>query len=409
MQSLDDDPSSRPDLLYVRHQTEDDEDNQQGSTRHETTFQGDLPSIVSTINENVSKLLSDITKVVDKKVTSVGIWVVALNLVKVTENKNLKQYIPRVINGSFYLDPFEALFLLECRSLAITYHEIPLSIEDAYRLLLPDKRHFKLYRVFSILSKSGYCLKRCPARLSACSPKSEELVQMEAKHLIDEEGPGSSNEDQINKKQKLDHHESKTLNYKAVTSIRTLSFRHLRKFSRLDEKLRSCFKPDEESPKSILYCVRDSVVPVEVNKRLQHLYTEDLRPLVDFSAIHSSEQLYERMQSAGPKCNQDINLLEELPDELNLSVDFEVFPPRTNQTSVCDLLFTVVIVSENDPLPSIAAIKTLRAQCTAPIFFALISDSLEFNFYGLETFAIDNEYPKLWEKYYAAGGSISTQ
>lgn len=58
-----------------------------------------------------------------------------------------------------YLLPYQALFLLESRQILIYYNELPLSIAEAYKLLLRDASEFQNYVVFSNLNRNGYfCL-----------------------------------------------------------------------------------------------------------------------------------------------------------------------------------------------------------------------------------------------------------
>lgn len=399
--------SSNVDFLYVRNPSSDTP--QHDNTSNEESSKSNLESIISTLDESVEKLKKSISIVIEKK-ASHGIWDPTLKQVKVIENKGLKQYLPHSINGQFYLHPFEALFALECRVLAIHYHDVPLSIEDGYGILLKDKNEAKLYRVFSTLSKSGYYVKRKDSADTEIIETTKNEPMNSKKHLIED---GSHDTTKRLKPDNDSSNSKKTenVNYKVVTSIRPLSANHLVNFSNIDQKMKSYFHLNNDAPKSILYCVRDSAVPVEMNRRLKHLYEKELRPLIDMSVIQTSKQFFAQLQLAGPKSS---TLCPQQSDEHNdqeLSIDFEVFPPKTSfKSSKRNLpLFRVVtIINENDPLPPVCVMRRLQnRQSTAtkfcPLLFALISDSLEFNFYALESLSIGNEYPTLWEKYYAAG------
>lgn len=62
--------------------------------------------------------------------------------------------------GYHYLEPYQALYHMECRQLMIFFNELPMSLAEAYKLLLQSKFDFQNYLVFSHLNRNGYfCLK----------------------------------------------------------------------------------------------------------------------------------------------------------------------------------------------------------------------------------------------------------
>uniref|UniRef100_K9ILX0 Putative trna-splicing endonuclease subunit sen54 n=1 Tax=Desmodus rotundus TaxID=9430 RepID=K9ILX0_DESRO len=63
--------------------------------------------------------------------------------------------------GRQRLHPEEALYLLECGSIQLFYQDLPLSIQEAYQLLLSeDTVTFLQYQVFSHLKRLGYVVRR---------------------------------------------------------------------------------------------------------------------------------------------------------------------------------------------------------------------------------------------------------
>nr|XP_004655737.2 tRNA-splicing endonuclease subunit Sen54 [Jaculus jaculus] len=65
--------------------------------------------------------------------------------------------------GKQRLHPEEALYLLECGSIQLFYQDLPLSIQEAYQLLLSeteDALTFLQYQVFSHLKRLGYVVRR---------------------------------------------------------------------------------------------------------------------------------------------------------------------------------------------------------------------------------------------------------
>ncbi|CAO2646085.1 tRNA-splicing endonuclease subunit Sen54 [Lemmus lemmus] len=67
--------------------------------------------------------------------------------------------------GRQRLHPEEALYLLECGSIQLFYQDLPLSIQEAYQLLLTeDTLNFLQYQVFSHLKRLGYVVRRFQPR-----------------------------------------------------------------------------------------------------------------------------------------------------------------------------------------------------------------------------------------------------
>ncbi|XP_019499758.1 PREDICTED: tRNA-splicing endonuclease subunit Sen54 isoform X2 [Hipposideros armiger] len=63
--------------------------------------------------------------------------------------------------GQQRLHPEEALYLLECGSIQLFHQDLPLSIQEAYQLLLTeDTVTFLQYQVFSHLKRLGYVIRR---------------------------------------------------------------------------------------------------------------------------------------------------------------------------------------------------------------------------------------------------------
>ncbi|XP_036012952.1 tRNA-splicing endonuclease subunit Sen54 isoform X3 [Mus musculus] len=74
--------------------------------------------------------------------------------------------------GRQRLHPEEALYLLECGSIQLFYQDLPLSIQEAYQLLLTeDTLSFLQYQVFSHLKRLGYVVRRFQLRSVNKKPK----------------------------------------------------------------------------------------------------------------------------------------------------------------------------------------------------------------------------------------------
>lgn len=67
--------------------------------------------------------------------------------------------------GRQRLHPEEALYLLECGSIQLFHQDLPLSIQEAYQVLLSeDTVTFLQYQVFSHLKRLGYVVRRFQPR-----------------------------------------------------------------------------------------------------------------------------------------------------------------------------------------------------------------------------------------------------
>nr|XP_019601150.1 PREDICTED: tRNA-splicing endonuclease subunit Sen54 isoform X2 [Rhinolophus sinicus] len=108
--------------------------------------------------------------------------------------------------GRQRLHPEEALYLLECGSIQLFHQDLPLSIQEAYQLLLTeDTVTFLQYQVFSHLKRLGYVVRRFQPS-SVLSPYERQLnLDSRAQCLEDRNGKRkrrSSSSRSINKKPK---------------------------------------------------------------------------------------------------------------------------------------------------------------------------------------------------------------
>ncbi|XP_058417593.1 tRNA-splicing endonuclease subunit Sen54 isoform X1 [Diceros bicornis minor] len=107
--------------------------------------------------------------------------------------------------GRQRLHPEEALYLLECGSIQLFHQDLPLSIQEAYQLLLTeDTVTFLQYQVFSHLKRLGYVVRRFQPS-SVLSPYERQLnLDGSAQHLADWHGKRkrSASSRSINKKPK---------------------------------------------------------------------------------------------------------------------------------------------------------------------------------------------------------------
>ncbi|XP_027986398.2 tRNA-splicing endonuclease subunit Sen54 isoform X4 [Eptesicus fuscus] len=107
--------------------------------------------------------------------------------------------------GRQRLHPEEALYLLECGSIQLFHEDLPLSIQEAYQLLLTEGTvTFLQYQVFSHLKRLGYVVRRFQPS-SILSPYERQL-NLDSRAQCLEDGIGkrkrSSSSRSVNKKPK---------------------------------------------------------------------------------------------------------------------------------------------------------------------------------------------------------------
>lgn len=259
--------------------------------------------------------------------------------------------------------------------MAITYRQVMLSIEDAYQLMLEDERQLKLYRIFAVLSRNGYYV----VYQTDLKAQLRETTDQILKRPLDDEHTLSN---------KKCHVQSNNDTYKVATSMRPLSLDHLRRLNRVERKLISELPTSKsELPRSLLYCVKNSTIPVPTHSKLKPLFDGETKPLLSLGSIPTLDCLFTIMKEAGPKSIADCG-----EDNVYSKIDFEVFTSRQMFVQ-CKPMFAVVVVNEDDPFPS----RSLKSD--VPIYYALVSSSLEYNFFNLQHLMIDDEYPTLWRQH----------
>lgn len=94
--------------------------------------------------------------------TNKGCWLHDRRHVRIDTVKGIKrEFIKFSRDFKYnYLDPYEALYCLEASQLLVFNNGFPLSLAEAYQLLLDGRNDFVNYRVFQHFNRSGFvCLK----------------------------------------------------------------------------------------------------------------------------------------------------------------------------------------------------------------------------------------------------------
>ncbi|KAH9506362.1 tRNA splicing endonuclease 54 [Dermatophagoides farinae] len=394
------------DFFYVRvpnddkSDVSDNDDEQLNQELDDEEKEIDFNALLEQLNGKYSKIRNDLSVLVDKKNVTKGDWNSEKRVVQINGKDYLKQYTP----NARCLTPFEALFLFECRSLAIYYQNILLSIEDAYELLLQDNRDVKLYKIFSTLSRIGFFVVQqivSKPENSEIENKKEPKSQGIKRSMIDDD-------QEIESKKIITSNNGNSStsndNFAIITSIQPLQMENISKLNKMDKELIQHFKSKDDlddesssssSTSSYLYCVKKAARPAQLSQLIRPLYSEKHKPLIPLGSIFDTDSLFRSIQQYAPICfdNHDSKSM--------LNIDFNIYQSQANKKQNHKPLFSVIVVDEDQPPPSIEEIGNFRALNirNGPILFALLAQ-FTFNFYSFETFIAQNKYPRLWEQFY---------
>lgn len=114
--------------------------------------------------------------------SSKGFWINDKRHVKVESTKGLPVHLVRYSRDLKYeyLNAFEALYCLECNQLLIIYNDLPLSLAEAYNILLTEESS-RNYRVFQHLNRSGYiCLEPAIVDLTIEAVSSDQKLMQQS-------------------------------------------------------------------------------------------------------------------------------------------------------------------------------------------------------------------------------------
>ncbi|OTF77316.1 hypothetical protein BLA29_013066, partial [Euroglyphus maynei] len=152
-----------------------------------------------------------------------------------------------------------------------------------------------------------------------------------------------------------------------------------------------------------LYCVKKASRPANLSQLVRPLYSEKHKPLIPLGSIFDTENLFQSIQQHGPICFDNVG--SNYSGSM-LNIDFAIYHSQTNKKQQHKPLFSVIVVDEDQPTPSIEELGHFLQLNTAqngPILFAVLAQ-FTFNFYNFETLFANNKYPRLWEQFYHHNG-----
>lgn len=343
-----------------------------------------LSQLTTLINDEIDAKEKAISSQRIKLKTSRGVWKPNERVVRLMINKNINPMIGSTVNSIKYLNPLEALFLVESQCLEVLREDIPLSVEECFDLFLSDEKQFNVYQVYSYLSRSGHIVKyhQNSAKTGRKRKLSETENQFEANYY---------------------ELSSFVANYKSVVNIRQLSLNH-QVFSQLINKTfgHSVDKPIADSiHNSVMYEIEDKDIPLELNPMLT-LFKGNVKPLCDLGSVLSSSQLYDLMQISGPKQKKRVN---PRPTQNNSILDvFNVSTKRVDKTPK----FNVIVTNTEDEVPNGDNIIALEEECNSQQLCFAVIDSNDFVLCSVSRLHLNPEYPLLWEQYLKSYLNIET-
>ncbi|RHZ55433.1 hypothetical protein Glove_415g9 [Diversispora epigaea] len=139
-------------------------DNQEIESDQQEFFEESLLTLKDALSEERSTSSRKICK---------GIWYKSpINKIKIiTARGNHLHNMGHSINGQIWLYPEEALFLLERGMLTIEFKDVPVSIQQAYMLMMTGDEFITLekYQVYTYLKRIGFTVMRPPSQSQSLS------------------------------------------------------------------------------------------------------------------------------------------------------------------------------------------------------------------------------------------------
>ncbi|XP_054160339.1 uncharacterized protein LOC128958500 [Oppia nitens] len=320
-----------------------------------------------------------------------GVWRSDKKLIEVIQSKGINTFIGLTIDSVKYLEPFEALFLMESQSLEVLFEDIPLSIEESYKMFLQNESQFDLYRIYSYLSRSGYFVKRRQLQ-DNCSQEKSNITTLK-RQLSD-----ADIDDYKRLNVDLNSYElsSEIINNKVLTNIRQINNHLLPKhlLSQISSK-KQLSNETNKAQKSLIYDIKYSESSVELNSSLV-LYNKDIKPLCDLGSIMSSTDLFALMQSFGPKTKTIYNTSK---DRMKYDYILDVYK-QSNKRIEKEPYIHVIVTRADQKVAQMDDIICLKQMCSSnELLFAVISSN-DMTFYSVSQMHLNDEWPQLWQKYF---------
>ncbi|KAI1283037.1 tRNA-splicing endonuclease subunit Sen54 [Halotydeus destructor] len=318
-----------------------------------------------------------------------AVWLADRKLAKVIKRRGKHHYFGLSQDGVHYLYPEEVMFLLEAGDYEIMCDQLPLSMQQAYHILFDEQVDIDHYRVFSLLIRSGYHVKKIRRELNSDHQHEDAEVNVKSMKSID------STESEMETDVSVQHR---------VIPLTMDMIRHRENVSApLAEYMSSATNWKEykemENQTSQLFSglvldTEDMNYPrLELLGPTRHLYSNEMKPVINPTLPTTAQELYSALQDRGPKSSS----VRSTSSKLNIT--FEVYFTHSKKPTYLkpDLFVVVEDRVENVEPLDLVHLNQLAMESSAGLVFAVV-DSGNVCFYQLTPFAIWSELPELWKQ-----------
>lgn len=356
-----------------------------------------------------------VEKVKPERDLGLGVWAPNERLVMVSKVRGKHQYFgfKDSTNRQFYY-PEEALFLLEAGDLIVTHNDMPLSIQEAYTVMMSSRNELDNYAVFARLLRQGYHVRRHGDNLVVPNEESKTRTDVQSGKSSLKRGISDDADEATASKR----HRSDSLVECGLTSQSTENtVKHRIEPLTLDmvrhrdyvaipivehQKANAAnwkdFKDLETGSSSEL---KASVLDMNGLKgdnleRLvptAHLFSGQTIPVINPTSVHSAADLYRQLKSKGPK-NGHL-----LPCNSKHSITYKLYltsngTPNYGKPDA----FVVVVNSDHDgpiDLSDVILLNSLVKSSGGFLLFAVIEEAT-VSFFKLTPFELWEEIPERW-------------
>ena len=345
-------------------------------------------------------------------------WNDEFRLGRELKKRGKHHYFGRTRDGQHHLYPEECLFLLEAGDYQVKHQNLPLSLQEAYSVLLTNSDDFERYRVFSTLLRQGYHVKKFiklqqePEEAMDttddevaldCVQSARKRRNCDQMEVCDEKRTRTMASDDVTPLERVDfNHRLEPLTMKIVRNREDMCI-PLNEF--ITDEVHSwqeynelmCQKSQKYS--GLALKLTDLNVSVIDTKSLPtgRLYTNSVMPLINPVVPTTLNNFLNKLQSSGPR---EANVYGSSRNtNCALKIDYELFNTHSGIAIDYSKPDAYVVVCSSDYIVNLSDVIKLNRDKRSPsayLLFAVVNDSISVSFNTLTEFNIWSEFPELW-------------
>ena len=304
--------------------------------------------------EELQDVLSE-ERILRKGNISVGSWNNRRKLVEISVAKGVHWNVfGKSLQGHLVLEAEEALYMLDHGMLELYYNDLPVSVQEAYELLLSDEFPLYHYSVYCYLRNLGFIVLRYKRRNDNVSKQTSLNAEEECLQV------------------------SVEVNHEAATEkVTTVGEETLQKLQ--ESKTESEVKKTEEQQ------IEDErkIVVDENNPVSYYWKDEECRPLVYPSDATSLENILNKLQVIKGQTRQEASQNTSAPSKFQITYD--VFQPQKNFRKTNPGLpdHSICICKFSESPPTIGEMNFMASQSyPVPLKYAVV-DGKDVSFYSI--------------------------